>query len=41
MNVQICERRAEYMLMNKDNTVLSFLCNRNEFDEPEFVELAW
>lgn len=39
--MQICERRAEYMLMNKDNTVLSFLCNRNEFDEPEFVELAW
>ena len=39
--MQIRESTTQYMLMNKDTAVLSFLCNRNEFDEPEFVELAW
>lgn len=39
--MQIRESTTQYMLMHKDTAVLSFLCNRNEFDEPEFVELAW
>lgn len=39
--MQIRESTTHAMLMNKDAAVLSFLCNRNEFDEPEFVELAW
>ena len=33
--------RTEYLLMNKNTIVLSFLCVRNEFDEPEFKELQW
>lgn len=33
--------KQEYLLMNKDTAVLSFLCVRNEFDEPEFTELEW
>ena len=39
--MQIRKRTTQYTLMNKDTAVLSFLCNRNEFDEPEFVELVW
>ena len=31
----------EYVLMNKDVPVLSFLCERNEFEEPTFRELFW
>ena len=27
--------------MNKDSVILSFLCSRNEFDEPTFQELFW
>ena len=37
----VVQRKTEYMLMNKDTAVLSFLCERNEFDEPAFLELAW
>ena len=34
-------KQIEYVLMNKDVPVLSFLCERNEFDEPLFQELVW
>ena len=34
-------KQTEYVLMNKDVPVLSFLCERNEFDEPLFQELVW
>ena len=34
-------KQTEYVLMNKDVPVLSFLCERNEFDEPTFQELVW
>ena len=34
-------KQIEYVLMNKDVPVLSFLCERNEFDEPIFQELFW
>ena len=34
-------KQTEYVLMNKDIPVLSFLCERNEFDEPTFQELVW
>lgn len=34
-------KQTEYVLMNKDTAVLSFLCKRNEFDEPAFYELTW
>ena len=34
-------KQIEYVLMNKDVPVLSFLCERNEFDEPMFQELFW
>lgn len=34
-------RSTEYCLMNKDTLVLTFLCRRNAFDEPEFTELGW
>ena len=37
----VVQRKTEYMLMNKDAAVLSFLCERNEFDEPAFLEVAW
>ena len=37
----VVQRKTEYVLMNKDTAVLSFLCERNEFDEPAFLELAW
>lgn len=37
----IYQNQTEYVLMNKDNIVLSFICSRNEFDEPEFRELCW
>ena len=37
----IYQRKTEYVLMNKDSAVLSFLCSRNEFDEPSFKELFW
>ena len=33
--------KAQYILMNRDVPVLDFLCQRNEFDEPEFSELQW
>lgn len=32
---------ARYVLMNKDISILDFLCRRNAFDEPEFSELQW
>lgn len=31
----------QYVLMNQDVSVLDFICRRNEFDEPEFLELQW
>ena len=31
----------EYILMNQDQFVLRFVCERNAFDEPEFTEIAW
>ena len=31
----------EYVLMNRDLPVLRFACERNAFDEPEFMELEW
>ena len=37
----IYQMKTEYVLMNKDSAVLSFLCSRNEFDEPTFQELFW
>lgn len=37
----IYKNQTEYMLMNKDTPVLTFLCGRNEFDEPSFHELTW
>ena len=37
----IYQTKTEYVLMNKDSAILSFLCSRNEFDEPEFRELLW
>ena len=39
--MQFRESATQYMLMNKDTAILSFLCARNEFDEPEFSELEW
>ncbi len=30
-----------YVLLNRDEPVLDFLCRRNEFNEPEFFELQW
>lgn len=35
------QKKTEYVLLNKDCAVLSFLCTRNEFDEPAFEELFW
>ncbi len=32
---------TKYVLLNKDVPVLDFVCRRDEFDEPEFFELAW
>ena len=37
----VYQKKTEYVLVNKDSAVLSFLCSRNEFDEPEFWELLW
>ena len=37
----IYQTKTEYILMNKDSVILSFLCSRNEFDEPAFRELLW
>ena len=31
----------EYVLMNRDLPVLRFACERNAFDEPEFMENEW
>ena len=31
----------EYILMNRDLPVLRFVCERNAFDEPEFMESEW
>ena len=33
--------RTQYVLMNRDVSMLEFHCQRNEFDEPEFFEDAW
>ena len=41
MRMQSREGATRYTLMNKDHAVPSFLRNRNEFDEPKFLELAW
>ena len=30
-----------YQLMNKDNIILEFSCDRDEFDEPVFSECVW
>ena len=35
------QKKTEYILMNKDRSVLSFLCVRNAYDEPTFQELQW
>lgn len=35
------QKKTEYILMNKDCCVLSFLCIRNAYDEPTFQELQW
>ncbi|MCQ5128046.1 HipA protein [Butyricicoccus faecihominis] len=32
---------SEYVLLNKDAPMLHFLCTRNAFDEPEFLEGEW
>ena len=37
----IGRNRTEYVLMNKDVPVLTFFCERNEFDELIFQELIW
>ena len=31
----------EYVLMNRDLPMLRFTCERNAFDEPEFIENEW
>ena len=33
--------KREYVLMNQTTPMLRFLCERNVFDEPEFMELSW
>ncbi len=37
----ISRNQTEYVLMNKDLPLLTFLCDRNEFDEPAFHEITW
>ena len=37
----ITENISKYTLMNKDEPVLDFECQRNIYDEPEFSELEW
>ena len=39
--MSVLQKKTEYILMNKDCCVLSFLCIRNEYDEPTFQELQW
>ena len=39
--MSVLQKKTEYVLMNKDCRVLSFLCCRNEYDEPTFQELQW
>ena len=39
--MSVFQKKTEYILMNKDCRVLSFLCIRNEYDEPTFQELQW
>ena len=39
--MSVLQKKTEYILMNKDCRVLSFLCCRNEYDEPTFQELQW
>lgn len=34
-------KQQTYILLNKNTPILSFYCNRNEFDEPEFIESKW
>ena len=33
--------KKEYILLNRDQGVLHFFCERNAFDEPEFSEFQW
>lgn len=33
--------KREYILMNQTTPMLRFFCERNVFDEPEFMELTW
>ena len=35
------DSKTYYTLMNKDEPVLAFFCQRNEFDEPVFEEIEW
>lgn len=35
------QNKTEYLLLNKDCPMLSFLCCRNEFGEPTFHEFQW
>ena len=35
------DSKTYYTLMNKDEPVLDFFCQRNEFDEPVFEESEW
>ena len=39
--MQTSGRENCYTLMNQDIPVLDFLCRRNDFDEPEFIERQW
>ena len=32
---------VQYYLMNKDKPLLSFICERNEYEEPIFIEDKW
>ena len=32
---------VQYVLLNKDDPVLAFYCQRNDFEEPEFFEDQW
>lgn len=36
-----CNPERYYVLMNRDEPVLDFICRRNEYDEPEFFEGRW
>ena len=32
---------SEYVLMNRNDSMLRFTCERDTFDEPEFTEIEW